>query len=137
MTYDEMLEKQQACKSIRKRPADEEHRLQVSCVRLFRMKHPQLSSLLIAVPNGGRRDAVTGAKLKAEGVVAGVSDLLLLVARNGYHGLCIEMKSPKGRQQDTQREWQKAVEAQGFRYVLCRSVEEFIKETGNYLDTGE
>lgn len=137
MTYDEMLEKQQACKSIRKRPADEEHRLQVSCVRLFCMKHPQLSSLLIAVPNGGRRDAVTGAKLKAEGVVAGVSDLLLLVARNGYHGLCIEMKTPKGRQQDTQREWQKAVEAQGFRYVLCRSVEEFIKETGNYLDTGE
>ena len=134
MTYDEMIEKQHACNSIRKRPADEEHRLQVSCVRLFRMNHPHLSSLLIAVPNGGRRDAVTGAKLKAEGVVAGVSDLLLLVARGGFHGLCIEMKTPKGRQQDTQREWQKAVEAQGFRYALCRSVDEFISETDNYLN---
>ena len=41
--------------------------------------------------NISRTCAVTGARLKAEGVVAGVSDLLLLVPRGKYHGLCIEM----------------------------------------------
>ena len=58
---------------------DAEHRLQCACVRWFRYQYPHHASLLFAVPNGGRRDAVTGARLKAEGVVAGVADLLLFV----------------------------------------------------------
>lgn len=37
--------------------------------------------LLFAIPDGGRRDAVTGAHLKAEGVRAGVPDMFLAVPR--------------------------------------------------------
>lgn len=50
---------------MRRHPHDEEHRLQVACVRWFRLQYPALSHALFAVPNGGRRDAMTGAKLKA------------------------------------------------------------------------
>ena len=57
---------------------DEEHRLQSACVRWFRYQFPALAHSLFAVPNGGRRDAATGARLKDEGVLAGVSDLVLL-----------------------------------------------------------
>ena len=39
----------------------------------FNLKYPKLKGQLFAVPNGGRRDTVTGGKLKAEGVTAGVS----------------------------------------------------------------
>lgn len=110
-----------------------EHDLQAACVRWFRLAHPALARCLIAVPNGGRRDAVTGARLKAEGVVAGVADLLLLVPRGNYHGLCIEMKTAAGRQSEAQRRWQREVERQGYRYAIVRSAHEFIAEVGSYL----
>ena len=52
---------------------DIEHRLQVACVRWFRLQHPNV--LIFAIPNGGQRNVVTAKRLKDEGVVAGVADL--------------------------------------------------------------
>lgn len=112
---------------------NEEHNIQVACVRWFAYQYPELRGLLFAVPNGGRRDAVTGAKMKAEGVVAGVSDLILLVPSNGHGALCVEMKTAKGRQSDEQKRWQQAVERMGYRYVVCRSLDEFVKDIKDYL----
>ncbi|PTW53583.1 VRR-NUC domain-containing protein [Breoghania corrubedonensis] len=54
-------------------------------------KYPDLT-MLYAIPNGGDRHKATAAALKAEGVVAGVPDLHLPVARGLYHGLYVEMK---------------------------------------------
>ena len=120
--------------SVRKPPSDEEHRIQVSCVRWFRMKYPHLSPRLFAVPNGGRRDGITGARLKEEGVLAGVADLILLVPNADYHALLIEMKTPKGRQSESQRAWQRAVAGNDdYLYVVVRSLEEFIKVIEEYL----
>lgn len=59
---------------------------------------PELS-LMFAVPNGGDRHPAVAAKLKAEGVKAGVPDIFLPVPRNGYHGLFIELKELKGADQ--------------------------------------
>lgn len=111
----------------------EESNIQIMCVKYFRYAHPSLASLLFSVPNGGRRDKVTASIMKAEGVVAGVADLLLFVARGGYHGLCIEMKNEKGRQQDSQKEWQRKVQEQGYKYVVCRSLDSFMEEVEGYL----
>ena len=83
MTYDEFLE-QERNRPSRKKPADHEHQIQCACIDWFRLAYPKLQSLLFAVPNGGRRDKVTGGKLKAEGALAGVADLILLIPRNGY-----------------------------------------------------
>lgn len=127
----DILRKHQA--KTRKSPSNEEHDIQVACVNWFRYAHPHLAMNLFAVPNGGRRDRVTGAKLKAEGVVAGVADLLLLWPNTTHHGLCIEMKRPKGVQSDSQKMWQKVVEDSGYRYVVCHSVAEFEKEIKIYL----
>lgn len=117
----------------------EEHNIQVACVRWFAMQYPQYRGLLFAIPNGGNRNLVTAAKLKAEGVTPGVADLLLLVPKVSYSfnsqisGLCIEMKTKRGSQSQAQKEWQKKVEAAGYRYVIVRSVEQFIKEINDYL----
>lgn len=59
---------------------------QIACVRWFRLQYPRLAMLLISIPNGGRRDVITGKILKAEGAVAGASDLILLL-RRGDSGL--------------------------------------------------
>ena len=113
----------------------DEHRLQCACVRWFRLQYPQLSRLLFAVPNGGARDAVTGARLKDEGVVAGVADLILLTpsADGSAHALCLELKTASGRQSDSQREFQAAASAAGNRYVIIRSLDEFIDEVNRHL----
>lgn len=105
---------------------DAEHREQV---KLFawaeweRIDRPELG-LLFAVPNGGRRDKVTGARLKAEGVKAGVPDVWLPVARQGYHGLVIEMKADeKGRPSKEQERWIRDLTEQGYLAVVCPGCE--------------
>lgn len=78
-----------------------------------RGRYPELA-LLFAVPNGGARNKVTAARLKQEGVRAGVPDIWLPVARRGYHGLVIELKAGKGRVRPEQRAWLTALEVQGW-----------------------
>lgn len=107
--------------------------IQIVCVRWFRLQYPKLARLLIAVPNGGRRDKITGRILKAEGTVAGASDLLLLLRRGCFGCLCIEMKTEKGMQSESQKIWQKDTEAFGNKYVVCRNITEFMDEINNYL----
>lgn len=122
-------------KTTRKPSTDEEHRIQCSCVRWFTLKYPQYRGLLFAVPNGGRRDAVTGAKLKAEGVIAGVSDLIFLKRNSRYCGLLIEMKKPKGKQSESQKEWERIINTSGeFKYVRCHSFDQFRHEVEEFLN---
>lgn len=117
----------------RKRQGHAEDDLQMQCVRWFRLQFPKLARLLHHSPNGGRRDAREGARFKQMGTQAGFPDLILLVAANGYHALMLELKTRTGRQQDTQKEYQQLVEAQGYRYVVIRSFDQFRETIKDYL----
>jgi hypothetical protein len=88
---------------------------------------------LFAVPNGGKRDAATAAKLKEEGALAGVSDLILLYPNRFYGALLVELKTKEGRQSELQKEWQSKITADGYKYVVVRSLEDFQQEIKNYL----
>jgi len=64
------------------------------------------------VPNGGNRDAVTGAKMKKQGVKPGVPDVLIFETPDlGYKtckGIAIELKRQNGSQSDlrnSQKKW--------------------------------
>ena len=111
-----------------------ESQIQIACVRWFRYQYPKLAKVLFAVPNGGYRYYSTGRILKAEGQIAGVSDLILLTPRGQYGALCVEMKAPKGKQSELQKQWQYEAEKAGNKYVLCYSFEDFEKEIKEYLD---
>ena len=117
----------------RRHPGHAEDDLQMQCVRWFRLQFPQLSRLLHHSPNGGRRDAREGARFKKMGTQPGFPDLILLVASQDYHALLIELKTRTGRQQDSQKDYQKRVEAQGYKYVVVRSLEQFMSEMKAYL----
>lgn len=125
----------------RKRHKDEEHRLQVSCVTWFRYAYPHLAHALFAVPNGGWRNEATGAKLKAEGVTAGVADLILLHPSGfGHYALLIEMKTEEGRQSMAQKRWQANIEESGegiYKYKVVRTLEEFQNLIEWYLNLGK
>ena len=112
---------------------EEEHNIQCACVRWFNLQWPEYRGLLFAVPNGGARSKATAGKLKAEGVVPGVSDLILLVPKLWHHALCIEMKTAKGRQSPEQKGWQEMVEAHGYKYAVCHSLDEFMAVVNGYL----
>lgn len=110
-----------------------ESNIQKQCVSWFRLQYPKLKYNLIAVGNGGARNRTEAAIMKGEGVTAGVSDLVLFYGNIKYHGLCIEMKTPTGRQQDSQKLWQQYVEVQNYKYAICRSLEDFQMLINSYL----
>lgn len=116
----------------------DEENFQVGVVRFLRMA----GHFVFAVPNGGNRNLREAARLKQQGVTAGVSDLILLLPGKVYF---IEIKNPngKGRQSPAQRDFEDTVRAYGHKYLLWDSwsqVEQFVKdhkqEVGNYLAVG-
>ena len=112
-----------------------ESHLQQMCISWFRLQYPDIGKLLFAVPNGGARNRTEAAIMKAEGVTAGVADLILLLGRGGFNALCIEMKTPDRRSvlSDAQIEWRSLAITNGNRHVVCRTIEEFQSEIRWYL----
>ena len=116
-----------------------ESRIQQTCVSWFRLQYRHLALNLFAVGNGGARNRIEAAIMKGEGVTAGVADMLLLAARHGCHGLCIEFKhdktatSRKTYQSPEQKAWQQAVENEGYKYAVVRSFDEFKTLIDEYL----
>ena len=108
-----------------------------------------LDAILFAIPNGERRDAITAKRLVGNrprddlgplsdalritplglGVLPGAPDLALLTA--GPTVTWIEVKRPKfdglraGRQQETQRAFQRVATSLGHDYRILRSVEAY------------
>lgn len=108
-------------------------------VQLFRwagymaLTVPELR-LLHAIPNGGERNKIVAAKLKAQGVKTGVSDVFLPVARCGRHGLYIEMKRQKGgRASEEQLQWIADVQEQGYAAFVCKGWMEAAQRISDYL----
>lgn len=89
--------------------------------------------LMFAIPNGEQRSAMTGAKLKAAGVKAGVPDIFLPVARNGFHGLWIELKIKGGVVSEKQYEWLAKLSEQGYATRVCFGWLEAKQELLEYL----
>lgn len=110
-----------------------ESQIQTSCIEWFRIQYPDLQLLLFAVPNGGKRGPATGAIMKREGAISGVSDLILLIPKKGFASLCIEMKRPGGKQSENQKEWEGMATKAKNKYVVCYSVQEFSNEVNAYL----
>lgn len=94
---------------------------------------PELA-LMYAIPNGGLRSKVTAARMKAEGVKAGVPDIHLPVARGGYLSLYIELKRVKGgRVSPGQMAFFDALRLGGHRVVVCFGWAEAQQAITNYL----
>ena len=109
-----------------------EHEIQVNCVNYFRLRYPK--GLIYAIPNGGQRNVIVAAKLKAEGVLSGVTDLHIPMAKKGYNGLYIELKNGKaGKVSENQKTIMDKLQSEGYRCEVCRSFDEFRKIIDNYM----
>lgn len=109
-------------------PARTEHVEQREFVSWFRKTYPAIR--ILAIPNGSQRSRTTGARLKAEGVVAGVPDLLIPA-----WNLWIEMKRADGGSVSTQqKDWHRYLESIDHTVLVCagfsqakEKVEELLK----------
>jgi hypothetical protein len=101
--------------------------------RIMEKQLPELR-LLYHIPNGGLRNKLVAVRLTAEGVRRGVSDMCLPVARQGYHGLYIELKRRKcGKTTPEQQEWIDLLSGQGYKAEVCRGFDEARSVIERYL----
>ena len=128
-----------------------EHQEQVTVIQWKDAHLAQLPALalLYAVPNGGDRHPATAARLRAEGVVKGVPDLVLPVPRPrrpsdppsppgtppgwwcGWYG---ELKRVKGgRVAKEQRDWHARLTAAGYFVAVYRGGAAMIAGLCDYL----
>lgn len=95
-----------------------EHQEQAALVSWFRRSFPGVR--ILAIPNGGVRNKATAARLKSEGVSAGVPDLFIPAWR-----LWIEMKRTKGgATSPAQKGWIEYLRGVGYSVEVCRGAAE-------------
>lgn len=96
-------------------------------------RFPELA-LLYHVPNGGSRNKIEAARLRAQGVKSGVPDLCLPVARGANHGLYIELKRQRGgRISEEQVRWINGLLEQGYAAAVCKGWQEAASVIIGYL----
>lgn len=104
-------------------------------------RYPELN-LLNASQNGLKTTSqLAGYKAKLAGMKKGFPDLFLPVARNGYHGLFIELKREANKAMNIkagvlspeQKEWLNNLNAQGYLAVVCYGFESATQAIFNYL----
>lgn len=110
-----------------------EHAEQVILVGRIRAFHPDV--LVYAVPNGGGRTAWDAGRLKAEGVLAGVPDLVVAEPRGQYHGLYVEMKrTVGGAVSKKQGEVMAKLRDRGYKVLVCdQGAEDAFERVEAYL----
>ena len=125
--------------------------LQAGCVTWLRAQYPKL--LWYHAKNEGNRASLVrksngksyspdGSRNKRMGVLAGTPDLCIVKARyfisagdvDCHHGLYVELKAPDGRQSPAQKDFQTRCEHEGYKYVICRSFDEFKSVIESYLN---
>lgn len=99
-----------------------ESALQAECFLLAWNHLPETRYCLFAVPNGGYRGKLEGARMKATGTVAGIPDMILI-----WNGKVtgLEFKAGNGKLSPAQEKCHAIWRAQGIGVGVIRSVEEF------------
>jgi hypothetical protein len=117
---------------IKRKRKSIEHIEQVKVVQHIRAFYPD--TIIAAIPNGGDRTASERVRLHSEGVLAGMPDLCVLEAKNGFHGLFVEMKTDTGKVSSKQSDIKLQLNAKGYKAVVARSAAEAIKTIEEYLN---
>ena len=109
---------------------------------LFQWKEANLRripeiDMLFAIPNQapGSGGYALRQYYKSEGLCNGVPDVQLAVARNGYHGLFIEVKrTTKDKPTADQIDWIERLTQQGYQACICYGCDDAIQTITSYLN---
>lgn len=121
---------------VRAKPVDREGQEQAALMRELELRYPAVFELMYHVPNGGHRVKAVASKLKAQGVKAGIPDLVLTMARGGFFGLYIEFKATPPNDaaiSASQHERIRKLNEQGYLAVVCRGHFDAMEQIRAYL----
>jgi hypothetical protein len=105
--------------------------------KLVKYKGKTLSDYIHHSPNGGKRDKAQAGIFKAMGTKAGYPDLVINIARHGYHAMFIEMKRDKDQvPSNLQIQRMKMLEEEGNYCVVCKSFDHAVRELKWYMGIG-
>ena len=88
---------------------------------------------VLHIPNEGKRSYALAAWLKSMGLRAGVYDLFLARARQGFHGYWIEMKKFGKKLTPLQAEFGEQMRAEGYKAEYFTDWEAAKKSVEEYL----
>lgn len=114
MCYQCFAEKKTPLRKEKEKCDKPEEQMQIEFFNQVTIFFPKLpDKLLYGIRNGGSRNIIEAKTLKTRGVKSGVSEVLLLILKNGYLCLCMEFKTPDGKQSDEQITIQSPAEKTG------------------------
>ncbi len=121
--------------TARAKPMDREGQEQAALIREIELRYPAVFELIYHVPNGGHRHKAVAAKLKGQGVKAGVPDLVLPMARGGFFGLYIEFKAAvePAAVSASQHAYISRLNQQGYLAIVCRGHFDAMEQLRAYL----
>jgi hypothetical protein len=100
----------------------------------------RLADFTFSVPNGTILAGTTQERarymqyLKRRGLKPGVSDIVIALPANGYHGAYLELKrDKKARASDAQVIWRDRMTSVGYYARICVGLDELKAETMNYF----
>ena len=104
-----------------------EHNHQIGFLRWFKNRYPDI--MIFAIPNGGKRDISTAKRLKEEGVLKGVPDLMVPSKK-----LFLEFKRAKGGVISKDQEKVIAyLQRVGYTVLICRGAEDGSRQVLDFL----
>lgn len=109
-----------------------EHTMQVKVVQYMRNFYPEV--LICSIPNGAHTTPKNRLHLFSEGLLAGMPDLFVAEARNGFNGLFIEMKTESGVESQEQKKLRERLNKAGYLVFVARSDRTAINLIEDYLE---
>ena len=101
---------------------------------MTQLRWPELD-LLHHIPNGGSRNRIEAARLKGQGVKAGIPDVCLPVPRGPYSGLYIEMKRKYGGTVSPEQKVRiNQLRMQGYRVDVCHGFQDAADIIEAYME---
>ena len=114
-----------------------EHQIQSALISWWAIQHKKYrlpEFALFAIPNGSKRNPVTGAILKREGVRKGITDLMLATPNKHHAGLFIEMKAGANKPSKEQNEFLGHALTVGYQAAVCYDWVEASNIIHEYLE---
>lgn len=117
----------------RRQKGPSEDAIQMALIAWLRLQHPEAWPWAHHSANGGYRNPVTAARLKAMGVRRGFPDLTLWLPRGGFHGLAVELKVGRNRATAEQIAWLDHMASTGWMAVCCIGFDAARQTIEDYL----
>lgn len=125
--------------SIARNPLEDAQQTAFFLWTVMQYPHFPLLRFAFAIPNGGKRDKITAARMKTQGVKPGVPDVMIpipIVDSSGaivWPGLWLELKKVGGKPSADQLEWQKHLVSMRYAHRICVGYVEMREAVKQYF----